>query len=83
MKKLTSIALILTFSVVAGTGIPGVKKLSKEKNSSHKVECVNGATGFISREETNICAYSKGNLKNRCDTEDNWSIEAAAEYICN
>lgn len=86
MKKIIWFATLLAFFVsaamAADSAIPGVKKLKQKVDGSYKVKCANGAKGTISREETNICVFSKDNDKNRCDDENNWTVEKAAEYTC-
>lgn len=80
---LCGVVFTASFLAVAATNIPGVKKLKEIKEDTYKVRCVNGTKGVISREGSNICAYSKNGAKNRCDDENNWNIETAAQYICN
>jgi hypothetical protein len=86
MKKGLLLTLLLAFSIstamAADTKIPGVKNLKEKKDGTYKVKCANGAKGIISKEETNICVFSKGNDKNRCDDETNWTVEEAAEFTC-
>ncbi|QLJ07248.1 hypothetical protein [Pseudoalteromonas sp. JSTW] len=82
-KSFFGVVFTTSFLAVAATNIPGVKKLKEIKEDTFKVHCVNGTKGVISREESNICAYSKNGAKNRCDDENNWNIEIAAKYICN
>jgi len=81
--SLTLTALLFcAFTVTAADKIPGVKKLTLKKDGSYKVKCVNKSKGFISQEETNICVFSKENSKNRCDDQKKWTINDAAEFIC-
>ena len=84
MKTTLPIATLLfcAFSVTAADKIPGVKKLKLQDDGSYQVKCANKSKGTISQEETNICVFSKANNKNRCDDQDNWTVNDAAEYIC-
>jgi hypothetical protein len=86
MKKGLLLTALLAFSIsaalAADTKISGVKNLKQKHDGSYKVKCANGAKGIISKEESNICVFSKGNNKNRCDDENNWTIKEAAEYTC-
>ena len=54
----------------------------EKKDGSYLVKCSDETKGIISKEETNICVFSKENEKNRCESESTWSVEKAAEYIC-
>ena len=37
---------------------------------------------FGSNEENNDCIFSQNNLKNRCESDIDWSVEDAAEFLC-
>lgn len=74
--------LFCAFTVTAADKIPGVKKLKLKDDGSYKVKCVNKSKGTVSFEETNICVFSKENNKNRCDAQENWTVNEAAQYIC-
>ncbi|MEI6895146.1 MAG: hypothetical protein V5789_11085 [Colwellia sp.] len=83
MNKITLALITLCLSsYVYADEIPGVKKLKEKKDGSYIVKCIDKTKGVISKEESNICVFSKDNDKNRCESENTWSIEQAAEYIC-
>ncbi|PAJ72536.1 hypothetical protein CJF42_20700 [Pseudoalteromonas sp. NBT06-2] len=90
MNKKIKIALLIGFiapslSSMAGNiepESPRVKSI-KQKNEHFKVKCKSKMSGVVSFEETNICAISKKSRKNKCDDEFNWTIQDAAEFICD
>jgi len=73
----------LTLAETITVKIPDVKKIVEKEDGSFKVKCVNKSKGTISKEETNICVFSKRNNKNRCEDQSVWTINDAAEYICS
>lgn len=80
---LTITALVFcTFTVTAATQTPHVKDLKSKEDGSYLVQCTNETKGTISQEEDNICVFSEENNKNRCDNQNNWSVDDAAEYMC-
>lgn len=62
--------------------IPNVVEIVQEGENFYSVQCANGASASISKEETNICIFSKENDKNRCDHESNWTVVEAASFAC-
>lgn len=83
MKKITLVILTLCLSTFAyADDSSAVKKIKEKKDGSYLVKCADKTKGTISKEETNICVFSKENEKNRCELESTWSVEKAAEYIC-
>lgn len=68
-----------------------VKKIKEKDDDTYKVHCVDGLKGVVSIEEQAVCVFAKKpkkhtdldyTAKSACRSQDEWTIEQAAEYLC-
>lgn len=74
-------ACLLSYQGYAQT--PGVGNMESIGPEEFQVTCVNGNLGKILKLNKRICAFSDDEAISRCKSDQEWTFENAAEFLCS